>query len=372
MTKVCHMTSAHAPHDTRIFYKECMSLTRAGYEAYLVQRGERCEEAGIHVIGMGQPFGGRLSRMTSFSRKVYEAALALDADIYHFHDPELLPYGLKLKKKGKKVIFDSHEFYRLQIASKPYLSSWIAKWISRCYTHYEKHVLSAIDGVIFPCTIDGKNPFDGMCAHVALLNNTPLLQELYDVWEEREKPQITCCYVGGIRPDRGITQDVMACNHVEIPLILAGNYFSAEYKEHLYSLDRKHCIDWRGFLDRDGIREVLLESSIGLVTELNCGQNNIADNLPTKTYEYMSCALPVIISHSAYADRIIQEKQCGICVNPNNANEIAAAIQYLLDHPDEARQMGENGRRAVKEEFNWSVEEKKLLALYEEILSAPL
>ena len=40
----------------------------------------------------------------------------------------------------------------------------------------------------------------------------------------------------------------------------------------------------------------------------------------------------------------------------------------LLDHPEEARRMGENGRRAVEEEFNWGTQEKKLLALYEEIL----
>jgi len=43
-------------------------------------------------------------------------------------------------------------------------------------------------------------------------------------------------------------------------------------------------------------------------------------------------------------------------------------IRYLLEHPEEMRRMGENGRRAVKEEFNWGVEEKKLFALYEEIL----
>ena len=59
----------------------------------------------------------------------------------------------------------------------------------------------------------------------------------------------------------------------------------------------------------------------------------------------------------------------GLCVDPENVDETEDAIRYLLDHPDEARQMGENGRRAVKEEFNWGVEEKKLLALYDEILN---
>ena len=100
--KVCHMTSAHPPEDVRIFYKECVSLANAGYDVYLVAKGESYEKNGVHIIGVGQPSGGRLSRMTKFSKQVYQAALAVNADIYHFHDPELLPYGLKLKRRGKK------------------------------------------------------------------------------------------------------------------------------------------------------------------------------------------------------------------------------------------------------------------------------
>ena len=63
MIKVCHMTSAHAPGDVRIFHKECVSLAKAGYQVYLVQRGESFEASGVHVIGVGQPSGGRLTRM---------------------------------------------------------------------------------------------------------------------------------------------------------------------------------------------------------------------------------------------------------------------------------------------------------------------
>lgn len=368
MIKVCHMTSAHPANDIRIFKKECVSLSKTGYEVHLVQRGESGEQDGVFITGVGQPVGGRLSRMTTFARKVYRAALDIDADIYHIHDPELLPYGMKLKKRGKKVIFDSHEWYGVQIASKPYLPKWLANCISWCYAYYEDYVVKKIDGVIFPCTIEGKNPFEGKCAHVALVNNTPILQELYSDWKNEQKTRVACCYIGGIRPDRGITQDVEACNRVEVPLILAGNYSSEKYKEIICALDHKKYIEWRGYLDRTGVCEILQESSIGLVTELNFGQNNKTDNLPTKAYEYMAFGLPIIISHSDYVDRIIQERFFGISVDPNNVDEIATAIQYLMDNPEEARKMGENGRRAVQEEFNWAVEEKKLLALYEDIL----
>lgn len=59
----------------------------------------------------------------------------------------------------------------------------------------------------------------------------------------------------------------------------------------------------------------------------------------------------------------------GIMVNPEHVEEIADALIYLKDHPSEAERMGKNGRRAVEEVFNWEAEEKKLFALYDEILN---
>ena len=79
--------------------------------------------------------------------------------------------------------------------------------------------------------------------------------------------------------------------------------------------------------------------------------------------------LPIICTNFVLWKEFVERYHCGICVDSANVDEIADAIRYLLDHPDEARQMGENGRCAVKEEFNWGVEEKKLLSLYEEVLA---
>ena len=102
MFKVCHMTSAHGVEDIRIFHKECVSLAKAGYDVYLVERGESYEKDGVHIVGVGEILKSRRKRMTEGAKKVYEAARAVDADIYHLHDPELLPYGLKLKKQGRR------------------------------------------------------------------------------------------------------------------------------------------------------------------------------------------------------------------------------------------------------------------------------
>ena len=122
MKKICHVTSAHPPEDGRIFRRACVSSAKAGYETYLVERGYSYDKNGVHIVGIGMPARkSRIYRMTAFARKAYRQSLELNADLYHLHDPELLPYALKLKKHNKAVVFDSHENYVDQIKEKPYL-----------------------------------------------------------------------------------------------------------------------------------------------------------------------------------------------------------------------------------------------------------
>lgn len=365
--RVCHVTSAHPVDDIRIFQKECVSLAKNGYETYLVQPGESYDKSGVHLIGTGEKPEGRLKRMLFAVKKAYKSAIELDCEIYQLHDPELLRYALKLKRKGKKVIFDSHEKYDLQIKNKYYLHCFapVIAWI---YAKYERYILKRIDGVIFPCLIDGLNPFEGKCKNIALVGNQPILEELYTEEERKPLADVKVCYVGGVRYDRGISQAVEACNKLDVPLLLAGRVLPESYKEEFMALDKKKIVKYYGQLDRQQVREVLYQASIGLVTELNIGQNNKVDTLPTKAYEYMATGIPVIISESAYNNKVVDEYKFGLHVDPANSDQVAEAIKYLIDNPEEARIMGKNGKEAVKKCFNWNVEEKKLFELYEKIL----
>lgn len=369
MIKVCHVTSVHPKEDVRIFHKECISLAGAGYDVYLVQQGDSYEKDGVHLIGFGQMAKNRLERMFHSGRKAYKVALEVDADIYHLHDPELLPYARKLKKKGKKVIFDSHEKYTEQIAQKPYLPQWAAKLISWGYGCYERFVLRRIDAVIFPCTLLGVDPFDGLCKRHAIISNAAVLGEFYNQYD----PQCTkipgqVCYVGSLTRARGITEAIIGAQRAGAVLALAGNFSPESYASEVEQMPEYAAVHYLGQMDLAGVRELLGKSQAGLCTLLDCGQYQKLDTFGIKVFEYMSMALPVILSHSPYNDRMIEKYQFGICVNPSDPDDIARAIAYLREHPQEAKQMGENGRKAVMEEFNWGVEEKKLFALYEDIL----
>lgn len=369
MTKVCHVTSVHPKEDVRIFRKECISLAKAGYDVSLVQQGQSYEKDGVHLIGFGAIASSRIKRILQTSRRAYKKALEVDADIYHLHDPELLSYALKLKRKGKKVIFDSHEFYAEQIKHKSYIPRPFRGIVAKLYSIRQKRIFKKIDGLIYPCLVDGKDPFDGGYRRCAIVNNAPMLEELYDHYDPNiPKGENTVCHIGSLTHNRGITHLVLAAEQTDCTVCLGGKFESAEYEAQIRSLPGFSRVDYLGPLNRQQVLETLQRSRVGIATLLNVGQYDRLWNLPTKVYEYMSLGLPSVLSNTPYISRMAEQYAFGICVDPSDPGQVADAIRYLLDNPEEAKRMGENGRKAICEEFNWSVEEKKLFGLYEDII----
>ena len=365
MVRICHMTSAHESNDDRIFLKECASLAKAGYDTYLVARGESREEKGVHVVGLGEAPAGRLKRMTTFADKVYRKALEIDADIYHLHDPELLPWGVRLKKHGKKVIFDSHENYPAQILEKKYLPGPIRKILSEVFRKYETHAVKEFDLVIVPCTFDGENIFEGRTKKTSLIANYPQIEDFYNTYVPSVQKEFDVCYCGGLTYQRGIFHLIKAAGKAEKRLLLAGKFMGAEFEDKVRSLPEFKYVEYVGSVPNSEIPSLVQASRIGANTLLNMGQYHHMDTFGVKVYEYMSLAVPVLMPDYPYARAMMEKYEFGLCVDPENPENIADAILHLLSHPGEARQMGLNGRKAVEQEFNWSTQEKKLLELYE-------
>lgn len=363
--RVCHLSSVRDSYDLCMFHRSCVSLAKAGYEVYLVAKGDSREDGGVHVIGVGTPPESRLKRMLFFSRRVCQKALEVDAAVYQIHDPELLPFALSLKRRGKRVIFDSHELYAELIKTKHYLR--FAGLVARVYGVFERYALRRIDAVIFPGTRDGKDVFAGVSRRTVIIGNYALKGELYAGYVPRETLPPRMCFVGDMTPDRGIESLVRVSDSAGVGLALAGEFHPPSYGEAIRRMPESHGVTFLGRLDRDRVRDLLSDSGVGMCTMPDGGQYNICDTFNMKVYDYMAMGLPVVLSDSAYARRVLERYRFGILVDPADVEGTARAVRWLLEHPEEAVDMGRQGRRAVEEEFNWDTQEKKLLALYRDL-----
>ncbi|MCA0986864.1 glycosyltransferase family 4 protein [Guptibacillus algicola] len=363
--KVCHLTSVHSPNDIRIFIKECRSLQKAGYDvSYVVPNTTSFVKDGVNIIGVASEATNERNRMVNTTKKVYEAALKVDADIYHFHDPELIPIGLKLKRKGKKVVHDIHEDVPRQILEKQWIPKYLRKSISVVFERYEHYAAKKFDAVITATPYICER-FKRIGSNAYNVNNYPILSELYMDDSDWNQKKSAVCFIGGITKVRAASEMVEAIGKTDSLLILGGNIAPVALRQ-----DLEENIGWKnvrdmGFVDRETVASVMSESLAGLV--LYHPLPNHINAQPNKMFEYMSAGIPVIGSNFKLWEDIIKGNDCGLCVDPLNPDEIAKAIEWITNNPQKAQEMGKNGREAIEQKYNWEKESETLIDIYQNI-----
>jgi glycosyltransferase involved in cell wall biosynthesis len=369
--RVCVLTTVHRPFevDVRVFHRECKALSEAGFDVTLIAPHHRDEVIdGILIVAIPSP-RRRLVRMTLGVLAALRKAVQLDADVYHFHDPELILAGLLLRAKGKRVIYDIHEDVAGQILSKYYLPRWSRRLVSCLVDRMEKVASRAFTALI-AATPPIAARFCASRRPIVVVQNFPLHKELAPAasagWKARS---FAVGYIGTITEIRGIAEMVQAMGllpkGLPATLELAGTWSPDTLRQRVSDLPGWDRAKDLGFQDRDGVASLLGRARAGLV--LFHREPNHEVSYPTKMFEYMSAGIPVIASDFPLWRRIIEEARCGLLVDPKNPKAIADAIAYILTHDKEAEAMGQAGLDAARFRYDWAAEARKLVELYKNV-----
>lgn len=370
--KVCHFSSVHKIDDIRVSLKECQSLHVAGFKVSLIA----CvgNDPGVDFIVHGVPCnGGRVLRMLFRSTTVFRLALKQKADVYHFHDPELLLFGCLIKMiTGKIVIFDSHECYREDLLNKEWMPYAIRKPVVWIYGLLEEWSVRYLDLIVAATPYIGER-LRAKARRCIVVNNYPVAEEFNaddsetDSYAERRNG---VCYIGAISIIRGLVPFLDSIDQLDDGIVvrMAGTFASGEIRDFANNHRNWHRVKFYGQVDRRIIRDILSQSFAGIVNFLPAPNHEYSQ--PNKLFEYMAAGVPVVCSDFPVWVDIVGRNECGIPVEPSSSNDIACAIRRLFSDKNLAMTMGGNGVKAVREQYSWGCQAGVLVKTYGDLLAS--
>ncbi len=371
--RICHITTVHNVFDVRIFYRECVTLAKNGYEVYLIGAyNKEIYTNGVRII----PLPERRSRLFRFFIKDWIAlvkSFKVKAKIYHFHDPELIPMGIILKLFGKKVIYDVHENISLQIAAKNWIPPSARTIISRIFFVIEKIALRFFDHIIVAGEdIKEQTHFKPFHYKISLLRNLPVVDIDKSIMKEKKFDKIRFVYTGGMTKDRGILEIVKAANKVgsdKFELLLIGTFKSNAFEDRVKSfIEGSNRIIYISQLPYKQMFKFISKCHVGLIcfkrTPNNVGALSGRNN---KIYEYLQSGLAVIGSNFPEWKKFIVGNKIGLVVDPNKVDEIAEAMLYFINNTEQLKTMERNAKD-LSYKYIWRNEQKILLDIYKELL----
>lgn len=366
--KVCHITTAHPAMDTRIFYREALTLAKAGFDVFLIGNYSKQETLNQVTIIPLKSYRNRFARMTLKPFRALYLAIKSGSRIYHFHDPELIPAGLLLKILGKKVIFDAHEDYPNLIKVKDWIPKKLRNVMSRLYAFLEYNSTKFFDLTIGPSDEAAKRLPKGMG-----LCNFPTDEMAYALalnsraFKERK---IDLIHVGVLRKER-LDFFIRVLAKIRLlgiePTIVFIGLSENQIRYIEDALGPYNHLKLFGKISFLQVAKFLSQAKIGL--NYHIISSHLSYTFPVKVFEYLAAGCVVVSSAFPFL-----EQTMGIQNNPvffvnGDSTEYANLLVSLLSNQDQLESVAATSK-SISSYFRWETEGKKLVLAYQKLMDA--
>lgn len=376
MRHVCFLTSAFGREDSLMVYRQGISLVQVGYKvSYLLCDGLPSEtKYGIEMKSVTEKKTNTKERAKNDGAaiKQYLKDNNYIADVFQVSELILIPLGLWLKKKGYKVVFHLREYYPEYYALR-FRNSLLHKSVRIALEKYFRYAMKKYDAV-FNCMPEMHDYIKHVmpCRYFEDLPNFPVVNKDFSLtFDEYSKRENIISYFGTIYSISCQEEFLSAIDGIPNVRYLLAGVINEDYKARLMSMPAWSKVTFKNGFTREELPGIINCSVMGNVmkdfskTETPEGSFSII-----KIFESMEAAIPVILAKVPLYEELVKKYNCGICVDPHNVQEIRDAIIYLLNNKKEAYEMGQNGRRAVIEEFSWNSYESKYINVIKQLIES--
>ncbi|WP_436344037.1 glycosyltransferase family 4 protein [Natronorubrum sp. FCH18a] len=369
------ITTVHPALNSRVYHKEIKAAVEGGFAVSMVVHDPPTNvDTEVSFRSLGQE-NSRIHRWSHLPR-AYKLARKIDADIYHFHDPELLPVGVLLQRQtDASVIYDAHEDYGYNaLEFRDWIPSPIRPAIAKSFPVIQSALANRLDTVITTSESIAQQFRDLGHERVEVIHNYPRTKDIA-IGDPPELPtsDISLVYVGSLDQMRGLLPMLKLVRELvdrneDVKLWLLGTFSNKQNEESAKEFIEKHNIENNvqlfGHVPYEDIFSYLEASDIGLCL---VDEKRFEHAIPTKIFEYMYASTPVLATDATGTRSFITE-ETGQFVSQSNVNIQADIIQNLNSDRERLDNMGEKARKKVVEEYNWEQEAEKLTSIYKSLL----
>jgi glycosyltransferase involved in cell wall biosynthesis len=302
-------------------------------------------------------------------------------DAIHVHDLYLAGGGLLAKKKtGIPLVVDLHENYVAAVQYYAWSTRAPGKWFVSLskWKKLEKQWLNGADLIV---TVIEENrdrlvkkgiPESRMTITPNTLNVSDF--EQYDRVPDkqlRQNDEVLISYIGGFDSHRGLEHVIDAAKILDeegtnYRLVMVGDgrtRSEIEYKVSKLGLENR--VSFEGWQKLSKVRSYIEGSDICLIPHV---KNKHTDTtIPHKLFQYMYCEKPVVSTNCAPIERIVKETGSGFIYDSGDAAALAYGLRDLIASPRKRKEMGENGRKAVLDQYNWDHTVKDMIKKYAQL-----